>query len=53
MQLFGLTEKDGILQNTDVLIKGGKIAKVGKNISDASARNSRRYRKTSESWCDR
>jgi imidazolonepropionase-like amidohydrolase len=31
-------EKDGILQNTDVLIKGGKIAKVGKNISDASAK---------------
>jgi len=31
-------EKDGILQNTDVLIKAGKIAKVGKNISDATAK---------------
>ncbi|MBN8879419.1 MAG: amidohydrolase family protein [Sphingobacteriales bacterium] len=31
-------EKDGILQNADVLIKGGKIAGVGKNLSDAGAR---------------
>ena len=31
-------EKEGILQNTDVLIKNGKIAAVGKNLSDASAR---------------
>jgi imidazolonepropionase-like amidohydrolase len=31
-------EKDGVLQNTDVLIKNGKIAAVGKNLSDASAR---------------
>lgn len=31
-------EKEGILQNTDVLIKNGKIAAVGKNLSDAGAR---------------
>ena len=31
-------EADGVLQNTDVLIKNGKIAAVGKNLSDASAR---------------
>jgi imidazolonepropionase-like amidohydrolase len=31
-------EKEGILQNTDVLIKNGKIAAVGKNLSDNSAR---------------
>ena len=31
-------EKEGVLQNTDVLIKAGKIAKVGKNISDATAK---------------
>ena len=31
-------EKDGILQNTDVLIKAGKISKIGKGISDATAR---------------
>lgn len=31
-------EKEGILQNADVLIKNGKIAGVGKNLSDASAR---------------
>ncbi|HEY0355782.1 MAG TPA: amidohydrolase family protein, partial [Flavisolibacter sp.] len=31
-------EKEGILQNTDVLIRNGKIAGVGKNLSDASAR---------------
>jgi imidazolonepropionase-like amidohydrolase len=31
-------EKEGVLQNTDVLIKNGKIAAVGKNLSDASAR---------------
>jgi imidazolonepropionase-like amidohydrolase len=31
-------EKDGILENTDVLIKNGKIAQVGKNISDGSAK---------------
>lgn len=30
-------EKEGILQETDVLIKNGKIAGVGKNISEASA----------------
>ncbi|RYY57206.1 MAG: amidohydrolase [Chitinophagaceae bacterium] len=31
-------EKDGILQNTDVLLKGGKITGVGKNLSAAGAR---------------
>ena len=30
-------EKEGILENTDVLIKEGKIAAVGKNLSDPSA----------------
>ena len=30
-------EKAGILQNTDVLIKNGKISKIGKNISDSRA----------------
>ncbi len=30
-------ESDGILQNTDVLIKNGKIAQVGKNLSDSGA----------------
>lgn len=30
-------EKDGILENTDVLIKNGKIAQVGQNLSDGSA----------------
>ena len=32
------SEKDGKLENTDVLIKGGKIVSVGKNLSDPSAR---------------
>jgi Imidazolonepropionase and related amidohydrolases len=31
-------EKEGILQNTDVLVKNGKIADIGKNLSDASAK---------------
>ena len=31
-------EKEGILQNTDVLIKNGKIAAVGKGLTDPSAR---------------
>lgn len=31
-------EKEGILQNADVLIKNGKIAAVGKNLSDAGAK---------------
>ncbi|MBL7742726.1 MAG: amidohydrolase family protein [Chitinophagaceae bacterium] len=31
-------EAEGILSNTDVLIKNGKIAAVGKNLTDASAR---------------
>lgn len=30
-------EKEGVLQNTDVLIKEGKIVKIGKNITDATA----------------
>jgi len=30
-------EADGILQNTDVLIKNGKIAQIGKNLSDSGA----------------
>lgn len=30
-------EKEGILAETDVLIKNGKIAAVGKNLSDAAA----------------
>jgi len=30
-------EAEGILQNTDVLISGGKIQKVGKNLSEPSA----------------
>ncbi|MBK6992303.1 MAG: amidohydrolase family protein [Chitinophagaceae bacterium] len=31
-------ENEGVLQNSDVLIKNGKIAAVGKNLSDASAK---------------
>ncbi len=31
------SEKDGILQNTDVLVQNGKIAAVGKNISAGNA----------------
>jgi imidazolonepropionase-like amidohydrolase len=31
-------EQEGILPNTDVLVKDGKIAKIGKNLSDASAK---------------
>lgn len=31
-------EKEGVLQNADVLIKNGKIAGVGKGLSDAGAR---------------
>ena len=31
-------EKEGILENTDVLIKGGKISKIGKNLSDGNAK---------------
>lgn len=30
-------EKEGVLQNTDVLIKDGKIAKIGQNITDSNA----------------
>ncbi|MBI5916511.1 MAG: amidohydrolase family protein [Bacteroidetes bacterium] len=30
-------EKDGILQNTDVLIQNGKIAKIGRGLSQAGA----------------
>lgn len=31
-------ESEGILENTDVLVKNGKIAKVGNNLSDGSAK---------------
>ncbi len=31
-------EKDGKLENADVLLKNGKIAKVGKNLSEAGAK---------------
>lgn len=31
------SEKEGILQNTDVLVKNGKIASIGKNLSAGSA----------------
>lgn len=31
-------EKEGVLKETDVLLKGGKIAAVGKNLSDPEAR---------------
>ncbi len=31
-------EKEGRLANTDVLLKGGKIAKIGKDITEAGAR---------------
>jgi imidazolonepropionase-like amidohydrolase len=31
-------EKEGVLQNTDVLIRNGKIASIGKNLSDPAAR---------------
>jgi imidazolonepropionase-like amidohydrolase len=32
------SEKEGVLQNTDVLIKNGKIAAVGKNLNEPGAR---------------
>ncbi|HEX4851725.1 MAG TPA: amidohydrolase, partial [Puia sp.] len=31
-------EKEGKLENTDVLIRNGKIIKIGRNLSDANAR---------------
>lgn len=31
-------EKDGVLENTDVFIKDGKISKIGKNLSDRNAK---------------
>lgn len=31
-------ENEGILENTDVLIKDGKISKIGKNLSDRNAK---------------
>ncbi len=31
-------EKEGKLEQTDVLVKAGKIVKIGKNLSDAAAR---------------
>jgi imidazolonepropionase-like amidohydrolase len=32
------SEKEGVLQNTDVLVKAGKIVKLGTNLSDATAK---------------
>ncbi|MCK8481465.1 amidohydrolase family protein [Psychroserpens algicola] len=32
------SEAEGVLENTDVLIKNGKIAGIGKNLSDGSAK---------------
>lgn len=32
------SEKDGKLENTDVLVKNGKIAAIGKNLSESGAR---------------
>ncbi|MEP6844933.1 MAG: amidohydrolase family protein, partial [Panacibacter sp.] len=32
------SEKEGILENTDVLLKGGKIAAIGKNLAAANAK---------------
>ncbi len=32
------SEKEGVLQNTDVLLRNGKIAAVGKNLSPSGAR---------------
>ncbi|HEX6335101.1 MAG TPA: amidohydrolase family protein [Flavisolibacter sp.] len=32
------SEKEGVLSNTDVLIRNGRIAAIGKNLSDPSAR---------------
>jgi imidazolonepropionase-like amidohydrolase len=31
------SDNDGILENTDVLLKDGKISKIGKNLSEAGA----------------
>ncbi|WP_426429724.1 amidohydrolase family protein [Winogradskyella sp. HB-48] len=31
-------ENDGVLENTDLLIKNGKISKIGKNLSDKNAK---------------
>jgi len=31
-------EKEGVLQNSDILLKDGKIASIGKNLSDAGAK---------------
>jgi imidazolonepropionase-like amidohydrolase len=32
------SEKEGVLKNTDVLVRGGKIVKLGNNLADATAR---------------
>lgn len=32
------SEKEGILENTDVLVKGGKIAAIGKNLAAGNAK---------------
>lgn len=31
-------EKEGVLENTDVLLKNGKVAAIGKNLNEAGAR---------------
>ncbi|WP_256259821.1 amidohydrolase family protein [Winogradskyella luteola] len=31
-------EQDGVLENSDLLIKNGKISKIGKNLSDGNAK---------------
>jgi imidazolonepropionase-like amidohydrolase len=31
-------EKEGVLQNTDILLRNGKIAAIGKNLTEANAR---------------
>jgi imidazolonepropionase-like amidohydrolase len=32
------SEKEGVLQNTDILLRNGKIAAIGKNLNEAGAR---------------
>lgn len=32
------SEKEGVLANTDILVKNGKITAIGKNLSDATAK---------------
>ena len=42
-------ESDGILENTDVLIKNGKIAAIGQKPECQWSQGGRRYRKTPDS----